>query len=52
MIQQVWKKQKSEINTLVYMRKQQALVRTSAEILPVAEGTMCRWLQEHMYIGD
>ena len=33
------KEEKSEINTLVYMRKWQALVRSQAEIPSVAEGT-------------
>ena len=37
MIQQIWKEEKSEINTLVYMMKWQTLVETWSKILPVAD---------------
>ena len=33
MIQQVWKKEKSEINVLVYKRRLRALLRSVTEIL-------------------
>ena len=46
MIWQLWKKEKSEINALVYMRKWEALIETQVKISPVAEDI--KWT----YVGD